>query len=79
MNIYKELSKKEIGEYVYRCMEEMDREALVQKAKGEAMLILSQIQKILAEKSTDDFEKVEKIVCLFEKSGLNHGGCHDFS
>ena len=26
----------------------------------------------------DDFEIVEKIVCVFEKYNIDFGGCHDF-
>ena len=42
-----------------------------------AIKALSEIQNILAS-DLDDFEIVEKIVCIFEKYNLNAGGCHDF-
>ena len=42
-----------------------------------AIKALSEIQNILAS-DLDDFEIVEKIVCVFEKYNLNAGGCHDF-
>lgn len=42
-----------------------------------AIKALSEIQSILAS-DIDDFEIVEKIVCVFEKYKLNVGRCHDF-
>ena len=42
-----------------------------------AIKALSEIQNILAS-DLDDFETVERIVCVFEKYNLNAGGCHDF-
>ena len=42
-----------------------------------AIMALSEIQSILAN-DIDDFEIVERIVCVFEKYKLNAGGCHDF-
>ena len=70
---------KEMGEYIYRCMESMGVEMLGDRAEANATRLLSQIQRVLFEKDTDDFEKIEKIVSLLEGEGVSSGGCHDFS
>ena len=43
-----------------------------------AINALSDIQKILANDTYNDFEIVENIVCVFEKYHLDSGGQHDF-
>ncbi len=43
--------------------------------------ILKEIQKIIADPTLTDAEcfwRVEELVCLFEKYGLDYGGRHDF-
>ena len=46
-------------------------------ANTTAIKALSEIQSILSS-GLDDFDIVEKIVCVFEKYKLKAGGCHDF-
>ena len=53
--------------------------SLFSKAIAEAVQILNEIHDILDSKGADDFETVEKIVCVFEKHGLDASLCHDFS
>ena len=46
-----------------------------------ACRMLSEIQQILADDEIDDkdcFEKIEKIIGIFEKNGCDFGARHDF-
>jgi len=43
-----------------------------------ALAALFEIQKVLKNTETDDFEKIEAIVCIFEEYNLDAGVCHDF-
>ena len=47
-------------------------------ANTKAIKILDEIQKVIQNTETDDFYKVEEIVCIFEKYKISAGGCHDF-
>lgn len=47
----------------------------------ECYIALNEIRSILSNDDLSDedcFEKIEKIVCLFEEMGLDAGGRHDF-
>ena len=77
MGAYEELLKKQIANCVWQCISEINPEMLTHQVESEAVVILSEIQKIIMDEG-DDFEKVEKIVCLMEEKGLSCGGCHDF-
>ena len=43
-----------------------------------ALAALYEIQKVLKNVDTDDFEKIEQIVCIFEEYNIDAGVCHDF-
>ena len=43
-----------------------------------AIKALSEIKSIINNKEKEDFEAVEKIVCVFEKYNIDRGGRHDF-
>lgn len=43
-----------------------------------AIKALSEIQEVLNNYEYNDFEIVEKIVCIFEKYDLSSGSAHDF-
>ena len=43
-----------------------------------AIEVLQQIQDIIKDDETTDFEKVENIVLLFEKYGIDAMPCHNF-
>lgn len=45
--------------------------------QDECFYLVSSIVGILSE-NTDDFEAIEKIVCLLEDNNINCGGRHDF-
>lgn len=53
-----------------------------QIADSKAIQILAEIQKVLRENSClekgNDFEIVEKIVCIFQQHHIDYGPCHDF-
>ena len=43
-----------------------------------AIKILAEIQEIIKNDSYSDFERIEEIVCVFEKYKIDFGNCHDF-
>ena len=47
-------------------------------AQTTAIKALSEISDVLHENLENDFEIVEKIVCIFEKYNFSAGGTHDF-
>lgn len=44
----------------------------------ECYLALQKIKTIIGDDSLNDFECIEKIICLFEEMGSNGGSRHDF-
>ena len=76
MNIKLELIKDSIHDIIDRRLADIEINA-DEIADTTAIKALSEIQNILAS-DLDDFETVERIVCVFEKYNLNAGGCHDF-
>ena len=77
MTIKTELLKRHIKDYVSNMIEnfEIDENSI---ADSTAILMLAEIQKIISDDNLDDFDCVEKIVCLFEKYDIDSGGRHDF-
>ncbi len=47
-------------------------------ANTTAISLLSEIRDAIVDEGNTDFEVVEKIVCAFEKCGIDCGGRHDF-
>ena len=43
-----------------------------------ALNVLEEIRQIIQNDEYSDFDKVEKIVCLFEEYDIDAGACHDF-
>ena len=78
MKIAEELIRKQIADRVWHDIMKLNVQEFVVAAEGKAISILGKIQGILA-KNSDDFDKIEKIVLLFEENGLDFCGCHDFS
>lgn len=78
MKVYTTLLKKLLVKSVWQSISQLKIEEYNSKIESEAVSILSEIQRILMDEA-DDFEKVENIVLLFERYGLDCGGCHDFS
>ncbi len=79
MQVYTALIKKQIAESIWDSISQLEIEKYVDQTESEAIAVLAEIQKILMNETDDDFEKIEKIVLLFERNGLDCGGCHDFS
>ncbi len=73
-----EMIEKELGRVAWQYLKHMtfDKNELILTSSAKA---LHEIQLVLlsADYSTSDFEIVEKIVCIFEKYGLDAGCCHD--
>ena len=76
MDIKLELLKDSIHDIIDRRLSDIVINA-DEIADTTAIKALAEIQNILAS-DLEDFEIVEKIVCIFEKYNLNIGGCHDF-
>ena len=77
MNIKLQLLKRHIADIVEKKLEnfEIDSDKI---ADSVAITVLSEVQNIIANENDSDFEVVEKIVCVFEKYGINYGSRHDF-
>lgn len=77
MNIKLELLKSYISDYINNNLEDFKIDAS-QIADTTAIQILSEIQKVIKDKSYSDFDAIEEIVCIFEKFGIDVGFRHDF-
>lgn len=78
MKIKTELIKGYIAEVICSQMAdfEIDEENI---ADTRAILILSEIQKVLYEDDKlSDFEMIERIVSIFDRYNIDFGSCHDF-
>lgn len=77
MIIKTELLKEVIMDFIDNRINDFEIDAdLV--ANTMAINILAEIQEIIKNENYTDFEKVEAIVCLFEKNEIDSGSCHDF-
>lgn len=77
MKIKTELLKRAVTNIINSYIEdifEIDADTI---ANTVAIKLLGEIQKII-QSDDSDFDKVEKIVCLFEDNKISAGGCHDF-
>lgn len=77
LDFREELLIRYITEFVKNSIDTMNID-VNEVACNTAVMALSEIQKVLKNYETDDFEKIEEIVCIFEKYNLNAGVCHDF-
>ena len=77
MNIKHELIQSHITEMVEKLLEEniVDCSSI---ADTNAIIILNEIKKVIADDSLSDFDAVEEIVCIFEKNNIDCGARHDF-
>lgn len=77
MNIKTEILKS----YIYDCINNKIDDFVVD-ADGITNTIatdmLEEIQSIIKNENYTDFDVVEKIVCIFEKYGVDFGNRHDF-
>ena len=77
MNIKLELLKSYISEFINSNLEDFGVDAS-QIADTTAIQMLTEIQKIIKDKSYSDFDAIEEIVCIFERFGVDVGSRHDF-
>jgi len=77
MNIKVELLKHHITDFIKCKFEDFEMDAS-QIADTTAIQMLSEIQNVIKNTSYSDFEAMEKIVCIFEKFGIDSGFRHDF-
>lgn len=77
MTIKTELLKRYIYDYITNYISdfEIDENKI---AETTSIKILKEIQNIIQNHEYTDFDKVECIVCLFEKYHISAGCCHDF-
>ena len=77
MNIKIELLKKYVSDFINSNMDDFEIDAS-QIADTTAIQILGEIQNVIKDEDNSDFDKVEKIVYIFEKYQIDFGSCHDF-
>lgn len=77
MNIKQELVQSHITEMVKKTLEDniIDCTAI---ADTNAIIILDEIKKIIADDSLSDFDAIEEIVCILEENNIDCGSRHDF-
>ncbi len=77
MTIKTEILKKHISDYILFHINdfEINGDEIVNTV---AIEVLQQVQNIIKDDETTDFEKVENIVLLFEKHNIDAMPCHDF-
>lgn len=77
MTIKTEILKKHISDYILFHINdfEINADEIVNTV---AIEVLQQIQDIIKNGETTDFEKVENIVLLLEKHNIDSMPCHDF-
>lgn len=70
--IFKDLGKRLLEDFrIY----EFDYEKVIRE---KAIQVIFEVKMALWNEKHSDFEIVEEIVEIFEKYGLDTGGCHDF-
>ena len=77
MNIKVELLKNHIIDLITCELKDFEIDAS-QIADTTAIQMLSEIQTVIKNENYSDFEAMEKIVCIFEKFGIDSGLRHDF-
>ena len=71
-----EILTKEIAELIRRNLQsiDIDKNEIVQ---SKALELLNEIKHIICNRTPEDCEAVEEIVCLFENCGIYCNGRHD--
>lgn len=77
MKIKVELLKTHISDFINSRIEDFEIDA-DDIANTVAIKIFAEIQEIIKNDSYSDFERIEEIVCVFEKYKIDFGNCHDF-
>ena len=77
MNIKTELLKSYIYDYINNKIDDfvVDADGITNTIATD---MLEEIQSIIKNENYTDFDVVEKIVCIFEKYGVDFGNRHDF-
>lgn len=81
MDIYKEIIAQILRKGVMEITFPQITGDLAELAESECCKVLREIRDVIADNSLDDkecFLKIEKIVRIFEESGVDCGGRHDF-
>ncbi len=79
-----ELAKELFNLYLRRALSEIDSidiDDLKRIVESESYRALRKIKEIICDDSLEDsdcFDRIEKIVCLFDEMGIDSGGRHDF-
>ena len=79
-----ELIKELFSLYLRRALSEInliEPDDLKRIVESEAYTALKAIKEIICDDSLEDsdcFDRIEKIVCLFDEMGIDSGGRHDF-
>ena len=79
-----ELIKELYSFYLRRALSEIDLievDDLERIVESESYKALKKIKEIIRDDDLDDaecFDRIEKIVCLFDEMGIDSGGRHDF-
>lgn len=77
MDIKVELLKEYVSDYINQRIDDFEIDA-DKIAESTAIKILREISNVLKNGHYDDIDMIEEIVCIFEKYGLDTGGCHDY-
>ena len=77
MDLEVDLLSNELMEIIKRYISETDV-PYNQIINSTAVEILKQIQQVLIDCQLSDFERIEKIVCIFKEHHIFCGVCHDF-
>ena len=81
MSIMLELIYKELSGTMNDALRQVLRDTKLdfnEIAQTKAISALSEIQEVIQNDEYDDFEVVERIVCIFEKHKISAGVRHDF-
>ena len=81
MSIMLELIYKELSGTMNDALRQVLRDTKLdfnEIAQTKAISALSEIQEVIQNDEYDDFEVVERIVCIFEKYKISAGVRHDF-
>lgn len=76
-DINESLLYRDVGKIILHSIKSLDIN-YEQIAKINSVLIINEIQKIIINTLLDDFEKIEEIINIFKKYGIDAGSCHDF-
>ncbi len=77
MSIKLELLSNQICDIIRSRLDDIDID-VNQIAQTTAISALYEIQKVLQNDTLSDFDKIEKIVLIFENYNIDCGACHDF-